>query len=521
MELKIIMNEGEVWYGPSTKIGMEMPLDKNSDFFIDIETNCSCNQDNPFLVSNKGRYLFAPKGFKLTVKDGEITVNSKFGEIFFHEGFANLREAFLDASAKYFPSNGVIPPEEFFSCPQYNTWIELIYDQNQADVLKYAHGIVDAGMPAGVLMIDDGWNDYYGSFRFSVEKFPDPAAMCRELHELGFKVMMWVCPFISPDSTEFRYLNERGLLIKTPAMSHRLRMGGCPSEGPVASVREWWNGWSGLLDLTNPEAVEWLDGKLSFLMNEYGVDGFKLDAGDTIYYFEDDITYSPVTPAEHAALWNKFGERYKYNEFRASFGCAGRPLVQRLHDKSHNWETGVAPLVPDTVMQSLMGYAYTCPDMIGGGSFADFLPNSTTFDPELLVRYCETAALMPMMQFSVAPFRVLSEDRFEIIKKMIALHEKFAPTILDLARNASVTGEPILRSLEYVFPNEGFEYTLDSFMLGDHVLVAPVYEKGAKTRKVTLPKGSWEDDLGVIYEGGAEYTVDVPEDRLLHFFRKG
>ena len=126
-----------------------------------------------------------------------------------------------------------------------------------------------------------------------------------------------------------------------------------------------------------------------------------------------------------------------------------------------------------------------------------------------------------MMQFSVAPFRVLSEDDFKIIKKMIALHEKFAPTILELARNASVTGEPILRALEYVFPNEGFEHTLDSFMLGNDVLVAPVYEKGARSRKVSLPRGTWEDDMGVTYEGGAEYTVEVPVDRLLHFFRKG
>ena len=49
--------------------------------------------------------------------------------------------------------------------------------------------------------------------------------------------------------------------------------------------------------MTNPETEKWLDEKLRYLMDEYGVDGFKLDAGDAMYYFEDDITYAPVTPA--------------------------------------------------------------------------------------------------------------------------------------------------------------------------------------------------------------------------------
>ena len=512
MELTVKMLPGELWYGPSTKIGQLLPHDESTDFYTDIETGCSCNQDNPFLVSDMGRYIFAPKGFTLRIKDGTININSRFGEIFFREGFSNLREAFLDASGRYFPPNGKIPPEEFFTVPQYNTWIELIYDQNQADVLRYAHGIADSGMPAGVLMIDDGWNDYYGSFRFSKEKFPDPAAMCRELHELGFKVMMWVCPFVSPDSTEFRYLRDRGMLVRTPRMT-----GALSGTGESVSVREWWNGWSAVLDMTNPETEKWLDEKLRRLMDEYGVDGFKLDAGDAIYYFEDDITYAPVTPAEHSALWCRFGERFAFNEYRAAFGCAGEPIVMRLHDKSHSWETGVAALIPDTLAQSVMGYAYTCPDMIGGGSFADFLPGSTTFDPELLVRYCQVAALMPMMQFSVAPWRVLNEEDFETVMKMCRLHEKFAPKIIALAKEAAVTGEPVVRSLEYVFPHEGFGRTTDAFMLGSDVLVAPVYKKGERTRTLTLPEGIWSDDCDIVYLGGREITVEAPVGRLPYF----
>ena len=58
--------------------------------------------------------------------------------------------------------------------------------------------------------------------------------------------------------------------------------------------------------------------------------------------------------------------------------------------------------------------SYTCPDMIGGGEYLNFLENSSNLDEELFVRYAQCAALMPMMQFSAAPWRVLSKENFEI-----------------------------------------------------------------------------------------------------------
>ena len=504
MNMKITMLDGEVWYGPSSMHGKCMPHDKNSEYHVNIETTSTGNQDNPLLISNMGRFIFAPKGFTLSVKDGVIDADSRYGDIDYAEGFETLKGAFLEAVRRHFQPNGVIPPEEFFTIPQYNTWIELIYDQTQERVMTYAHGIVDNGMPAGIIMVDDGWNDYYGSFRFSKEKFPDPKAMTDELHRMGFKVMMWICPFISPDSPEARYMDGKGMLV--------MRKTEHGYNDPV--VRKWWNGYSCILDMSNPETEAWLDEKLRILMDEYGVDGFKLDAGDGMYYSVDDITYGNVTPMEHSALWCKFGAKYAFNEFRACFSSVGLPLVQRLGDKAHAWEHGVGALVPDTVTQSILGYAYVCPDMIGGGSFTDFLPGSTTFDDELLVRYCEAAALMPMMQFSLAPWRVLDEEKYNIIHKMSALHVEFAPKIIALAKEASKTGEPIVRALEYVFPHSGFERCFDCFMLGDDVLVAPVVKKGATEKTVRLPEGEWLDDMGVVHMGGGEVTVPAPLERL-------
>ena len=70
------------------------------------------------------------------------------------------------AVKNFFPPDGNIPDEMLFTNPQYNTWIELMYDQNQADILKYADGIIGNNFPAGVIMIDDNWQENYGKWKY-------------------------------------------------------------------------------------------------------------------------------------------------------------------------------------------------------------------------------------------------------------------------------------------------------------------------------------------------------------------
>lgn len=77
----------------------------------------------------------------------------------------------------------------------------------------------------------------------------------------------------------------------------------------------------------------------------------------------------------------------------------------------------MAALIPNTIMHGLLGYPFSCPDMIGGGQCADFQNNSVTLDEELFVRYAQCAALTPMMQFSAAPWRVLSRENADLCRR--------------------------------------------------------------------------------------------------------
>ena len=63
-------------------------------------------------------------------------------------------------------------------------------------------------------MIDDCWCRAYGDWNFNAASFPDPKAMIDKLHRSGFKVMLWCCPFVSPDTAVFRELEKLGALVK-------------------------------------------------------------------------------------------------------------------------------------------------------------------------------------------------------------------------------------------------------------------------------------------------------------------
>ncbi len=495
----IPLPEGTALWGGRVKDGSLAPYAEG--FSADLSDNLS-NQVAPLLLTSDGRYLWseAPFAFQLTPEGIEITA----GSVSVEKAGETLADAFRAASRAHFPADGQLPPEEFYRAPQYNTWIELMYDQNQEGVLAYAHGILDNGLPPGIIMIDDTWQEDYGKWNFHPGRFPDPKAMCDQLHRLGFKLMLWICPFVSMDQYLIcqEILSFKGFLMS-------------PGGEDPYPVR-WWNGTSAVLDLSNPQAAAWFDGQLHRLMDEYGVDGFKFDAADFEFYPSDAEAAGGNVPGyEQCSLFVELARKYPYNELRAGWRHGGEAIVQRLHDKSHSWED-LEKLIPEIMTESLLGLSFCCPDMVGGGSFQTFLDGET--DPELLVRSAQVHALMPMMQFSLAPWRVLDAEQYAAVLKAVRLRERWMPLIERLYRRAASTGEPIVAPLEYVFPHQGLSGVKDAFMLGDSLLVAPMLAPGT-VREVTLPAGSWRADDGRLYEGGTAVRIDVPLDRLPCFER--
>jgi alpha-glucosidase (family GH31 glycosyl hydrolase) len=487
------------WWAGIIAHGNQMPL--TDGYTANVFGENYQNQVQPLLLSDQGDVIWSENPFRIQFQRGNLLVESRGGRMLRSKAGSSLREAFLYASRTYFSASGKSPDELMFSSPQYNTWIELMYDQNQVDILKYAKGVRDHGFPAGVLMIDDNWQEDYGKWDFNKGRFSDPKAMIAALHAKGFKVMLWVCPFISPDCDVYRDLSRRNLLVKD-------------GSGEPAIIR-WWNGASGLLDFTNPKAVNWFRSQLDYLQSTYQVDGFKFDAGDGSFY-NGVIASRPISPNAQAELYGKIGLNYPLNEYRAMWKMGGQPLGERLSDKAHSW-VDLKKLVPDMILEGLMGYPFSCPDMIGGGEFTCFLPGSSSIDQELIVRSAQCQALMPMMQFSVAPWRVLDKGHLKAVLKAVKVREDHKTYILKLVAQSASTGEPIVRSMEYVFPHQGYKNVNDQFMLGDQILVAPVLENGTGKREVIIPMGVWRGFNGRLYEGPAKLSLPVEFDESCYF----
>ncbi len=124
-----------------------------------------------------------------------------------------------------------------------------------------------------VSLIDASWQPYYHSFTFDPVKFPDPAGMIRQAHSQGYRLVLWVSPWLvwsDPPSENYRDCAERGFFIKTRSGdSYVHRLANSPTF--VGSC----------LDFTHPGAVAWWQEQIRRLVR-LGVSGFKTDFGEQV-----------------------------------------------------------------------------------------------------------------------------------------------------------------------------------------------------------------------------------------------
>jgi alpha-glucosidase len=110
-----------------------------------------------------------------------------------------------------------------------------------------------------------------------------------------------------------------------------------------------------------------------------------------------------------------------------------------------------------------------------------------------------------------------------IAREMLTLRYRLLPYLYAAFFGASRTGAPVQRPLVYEFSHDPLAAEVeDQFMLGSALLVAPVLEQGAKSRRVYLPRGtwvSWHD--GTTHQGPASLEVQAPLGLLPLFVRGG
>ncbi len=483
MNIKILIDE--LWYPAVSLYGSYMPFDKDTILEVKLQNNITPNQMTPLLLSSKGRILYREDGFTAKFDKGSISLDK---EVEFVDTKGDLKSAFLYARDKFFRGLKNKCIDDFVERNVYNTWMHAPFDVTEGKVLDYANKILADGLDAGIIMIDDKWSKAYGDWEFDVKKFNNPKKMIADLKAMGFALMLWVCPYIDFDSEAYEFCKENDYLLKDGEEIYRL---------------EWWNGESACFDFRKEEVRAYWTKILSHLQ-DLGVDGFKFDGGDSMYYKDEH------EPDRQSYLWASFASDYSYNELRAGFNTSALPLFQRLSDKRHTWgDKGISSLLPSALALGLAGSFVYAPDMIGGGEVND-IREGCKLKKDIFLAHTQAALLMPNMQFSILPKLVFAED-YPIFLELLKTRKEYRDYIKYLHKN---TREPINRLLEYEFPNSGYGYEKQAFMLGDKYLVLPVVAENQCEREFKLPEGRWKYG-DKIYENRETLNLSLSLDRLL------
>src|SRR5262249_19213481 len=110
-----------------------------------------------------------------------------------------------------------------------------------------------------------------------------------------------------------------------------------------------------------------------------------------------------------------------------------------------------------------------------------------------------------------------------ICRTYLNLRYRLLPYLYSVVRECCLTGIPIIRAMWLEFPDDSLARGCgDQSLFGPSILVAPVTEKGATSRRLYLPRGRWFDFwTGEAVEGGREITRPVDLATLPLYVRAG
>ena len=409
-------------------------------------------------------------------------------------------------------------------------------------MLSVARKYKELCIPLDVIVIDFFHWTRQGDWKFDREYWPDPKAMCDELHEMGTKVVVSVWPSVDKKSENFAEMNERGLLIQT-------------ERGAVQTYD--FQGDCLEIDVTNPEARAYLWEKCQKNYYDYGIDMFWLDNAEPDYgvYDFDNYRYHLGSALEVSSIYPKLYAKTFYDGMKAAgreneilhlirCGWAGSQKYGALlwsGDVPSTFESMRDQLAAGLNM-GLAGIPWWTTDI--GGFMTDDVKEEAF--RELLLRWFEFAVFSPILRMhgdrgphDIKPLSdkewgggslytghenelwSYGEEAFEIMKKQLELRLSIKPYVEELMQEASDTGAPLLRTMFYEFPQDAHCWEVeDQYMFGSRYLVAPIFTLGQREREVYLPAGSWKNLAdGQLNEGGKSVLCAAPLERIPVFER--
>jgi len=494
----------------------------------------------PFLITNKGYGLVWDNPSKTTIEPGfneRTRWSSEVGErVSF---FVIAGETADEIYAGYRLLTGATPllPKAaygYIQCKQRY--------RSQQELLDVAQGYRDRHLPADAMVVDWFYFTKMGQFDMDLKFWPDPAAMNKKLHAMGFETMISVWPRFVPEDRYYAELLKNGWLIH--------KADGAPIDGlPYDRA-------GSDIDATNPEAAGWYWKTISENILSLGFDSLWADETEpdlppdgAYFHIGPGTQYFNVYPLFHTgALYDGFrkdepGKRALILSRDAYLGAQRNGTIFWSSDIFPSWDA-FKRQIPTGLDFAASGMAYWSNDTGGWQSLpsehhpaypplldpSDARANVGNYDdyPELYTRWFQYASFLPI--FRTHGSRNSNEvwsygkQAEPILEKYLRLRYQLMPYIYSLGYKTWETGAPSMRALPLDFPNDPKVADLrDEYMFGPAFLVAPVTEQGATSRLVYLPAGAdWYDYwTNQRFKGGQTVSAAAPIETLPLFVRAG
>lgn len=573
-EISYTMSEEDIVYGLGENVrginkrGWIYTSNCSDDPNHSEEKNSLYGAHNFFLISGKECFgVFVDTPAKVTFDIGYsshdkllVTVSGGEYELYLIEG-EDPEE--IVTCFRQLIGQSYIPPKWAFGYGQ-SRWGY----QNEADIRDVAKGYRDNGIPLDMIYLDIDYMERFKDFTIHKERFPHFETLVQEMKEQGIRLIPIIDGGVKVEEGYETYEEgiEKGYF--------------CKDEEGKEFIVGVWPGKCCFPDMLNEEAGRWFGDKYKFLVDK-GIEGFWNDMNEpAIFYsekrlkkvfeklsaykdmenmdlndffaFKDLVGRISNNEEDYSSFYHNYrGERVRHDKVHNLFGyymtrSAGEALERISPDKrlllfsrasyigmhryggiwmgdNQSWWSHILLNLKMLPSLNMCGFLYTGADLGGFGS-------NTTED--LVLRWLALGIFTPLMRNHSALGTRNQEayvfENTDAFRGMIQLRYRLIPYLYSEFMKAALRNTMFARPLGFVWGSDRIAaHVEDQLMIGESIMIAPVYEQNAIGRTIYLP-----EEMKLVRFQGAEVTeqrtlakghhfVEIALDEVVLFIRKG
>ncbi|HPH95316.1 MAG TPA: alpha-glucosidase [Anaerolineaceae bacterium] len=378
------------------------------------------------------------------------------------------------------------------------------------------------------------WN-----WELDAERYPEWERLVADLKAQDIRTMIYISPFLVDVAQKagvqrnlFKEAAELGYLVKN-------------ANGEPYLVQNT-DFSAGMVDLTNPAAVNWYKKVIAENLIGIGAAGWMADFGEGLPYDavladgRSGAVYHNQYPVDWAAI-NRAAiqEAGLENEivFFTRAGFTRSPRYSTLFwegDQLVSWDAddGLRSAVTGLLSSGISGMAYNHSDIGGYTTITNPVMNYHR-SRELLMRWMELSAFTTVYRTHEGN-RPDENAQFYSDAETLAQFTRMAKVYAawgfyrkQLVQEAAETGLPVVRHPFIQYPQDEHFWSMSyqQFMVGSELMVAPVTEERAVQVQVYLPAGRWVNlwtgEVTVSASAGTTLTVAAPLGQPAVFYPEG